>query len=151
MASLMDLAASAAAVVEPSSAPATPLAGSAASSVGDGVSPPARKRARAPRIDIDAAIFKHMEEIKRASKLVNDARRAARNERRRKSRLMKKAATLTPDDLERVAVLKRCGLFLPAGEDSIWRHEDCLKLGTAFPMSFGSAGGKPSSGTRAAY
>jgi len=86
------------------------------SAVLDATSPPARKRARAPRIDIDAAILKHMDEIKRASKLVNDARRAARNERRRKSRLMKKAATLTPEDLERIAVLKRCGLYNPTGE-----------------------------------
>ena len=48
--------------------------------------------------------------------MVNEARRAARNERRRKSRLMKKAATLTPEDLERIAVLKRCGLYNPTGE-----------------------------------
>ena len=111
-----DTASAAAAQAE--SAPATPtIEGTGpVSAVLDATSPPARKRARAPRIDIDAAILKHMDEIKRASKLVNDARRAARNERRRKSRLMKKAATLTPEDLERIAVLKRCGLYNPARE-----------------------------------
>ena len=100
------------------SAPATPsMEGPGpATAVLDAITPPARKRARAPRIDIDAAILKHMDEIKQASKMVNEARRAARNERRRKSRLMKKAATLTPEDLERIAVLKRCGLYNPTGE-----------------------------------
>ena len=29
---------------------------------------------------------------------------------------MKKGATLTPEDLERIAVLKRCGLYNPTGE-----------------------------------
>ena len=115
MATLLELAASSA-VGELGAAPATPVAGSSLNAVADAVSPPARKRARAPRIDIDTAILKHMDEIKRASKLVNDARRAARNERRRKSRLMKKAATLTPEDLERIAVLKRCGLYNPAAD-----------------------------------
>lgn len=43
-----------------------------------------------------------------------DARRNARNEKRKKQRLMKKASSLTAEDLERIAVLKRCGLWNPA-------------------------------------
>lgn len=105
-----DMAASLATVA--AAAPATPVSTGPAG-VGDGATPPPRKRQRAPKIDIDAAIAKHMEEVKKATKLVMDARRAAKNEKRRKARLMKKASTLTAEDLERIAVLKRCGLWSP--------------------------------------
>ena len=52
-----------------------------------------------------------------------EARVQARNERRKKARLLKKAAALSPQDLERIAALKRCGLRdpslgVPAGGDS---------------------------------
>ena len=80
----------------------------------EGSSPTIRKRRRAPKIDIDVAIAKHMEEVKAAAKLVTEAKRLARNEKRRKTRLIKKASSLTATDLERIAVLKRCGLWNPA-------------------------------------
>ena len=48
--------------------------------------------------------------MKAAQKEVAEARRQARNERRKKQRLIKKAANLSAEDLERIAVLKRCGL-----------------------------------------
>ncbi len=73
-----------------------------------------RKRARTPKIDIDALIAQHMANIKNAKKLESEAKKLVRNEKRKKQRLMKKASSLTPDDLERIAVLKRCGLWDPA-------------------------------------
>lgn len=76
--------------------------------------PPPKKRARAPKIDIDQAIAVHNESVKKAMKLVAEARRDVRNEKRRKQRLVKKAASLSSADLQRIAVLKRCGLWDPA-------------------------------------
>lgn len=73
-----------------------------------------RKRARTPKIDIDALIAQHMVNMKNAKKLEAEAKKMVRNEKRKKQRLMKKASSLTPDDLERIAVLKRCGLWDPA-------------------------------------
>ncbi len=73
-----------------------------------------RKRARTPKIDIDALIAEHMANLKNAKKLESEAKKMVRNEKRKKQRLMKKASSLTPDDLERIAVLKRCGLWDPA-------------------------------------
>jgi len=73
-----------------------------------------RKRAKAPKIDIDALIAQHMANMKNAKKLEAEAKKMVRNEKRKKQRLMKKASSLTPDDLERIAVLKRCGLWDPA-------------------------------------
>lgn len=70
---------------------------------------PAR-RAKKPRIDLDDSIAAARRAMLKAQKEVTEARRVARNERRKKQRLVKKASTLSPDDLERIAVLKRCGL-----------------------------------------
>ena len=39
-----------------------------------------------------------------------EARRVNKNEKRKKKRLLRKAAQLSSEDLERIAVLKRCGL-----------------------------------------
>ena len=73
-----------------------------------------KKRQRAPKIDIDAAIAVYQQEVKKAAKLMAEARRSAKNEKRKKQRLMKKASTLSQDDLERIATLKRVGLWNPA-------------------------------------
>lgn len=73
-----------------------------------------RKRRQLPRIDLDKTIEDAKEAIKKASKAMAEARVQARNERRKKARLLKKAATLSPQDLERIAVLKRCGLWEPS-------------------------------------
>jgi len=75
---------------------------------------PKRKRAQLPRIDLDRSIEEAKEAMKKASKAMCDARAAAKNERRKKARLLKKAAALSPADLERIAVLKRCGLWDPS-------------------------------------
>ena len=74
---------------------------------------PKRKRKELPRIDLDRSIEEAKEAMKKASKAMLDARAAAKNERRKKARLLKKAAALSPADLERIAVLKRCGLWDP--------------------------------------
>jgi len=75
---------------------------------------PKRKRKELPRIDLDRSIEEAKEAMKKASKAMLDARAAAKNQRRKKARLLKKAAALSPADLERIAVLKRCGLWDPS-------------------------------------
>ena len=71
------------------------------------------KRQRMPKIDIDAAIEKHMNEIKEATKLVMAAKKCAKNEKRRKKRLWTKVGGLSIDDLDRALVMKRCGIRIP--------------------------------------
>ncbi len=72
-----------------------------------------KKRKQLPKIDLDTTIAQATEAMKRANKAMHEARALARNERRKKARLLKKAASLSPADLERIAVLKRCGLWDP--------------------------------------
>lgn len=72
-----------------------------------------KKRARAPKIDLDAAILKHQEEAKKAAKLIAEARRQVRNEKRKKQRILKKCAELSTEDVERMLILKRCNLWDP--------------------------------------
>ena len=69
-----------------------------------------KKRTKRPRIDLDDSISKAKQAMKAAQKSVAEARKIGRNERRKKQRLLKKAIGLSADDLERIAVLKRCGL-----------------------------------------
>ena len=80
-------------------------------------------RAKRPRIDYDDSIAKARAAMVKAQKDVADARRVARNERRKKQRLVKKAAALSPDDLERIAVLKRCGLHVSSPQVPALRAE----------------------------
>ena len=68
-----------------------------------------KKRAKKPAIDLDTAIRDAAAAMKAAQKKVQEAKTQAKNERRKKQRLLKKAASLNADDLERIAVLKRCG------------------------------------------
>ena len=67
-----------------------------------------------PRIDLDFRIDKAVGEYHVAKKALALKRAEAKLERRRKSRIIKKSATLSADDLERIAVLKRSGIFGPA-------------------------------------
>jgi hypothetical protein len=73
-----------------------------------------RKRRRAGAIDIDTNISKAKESMKEASKALARARADAKNEKRKKARLMKKASQLTMLDLGRIAQLKNAGLWDPA-------------------------------------
>ena len=75
------------------------------------------KRRRRPTIDIDDCIFQAREQLLKAKKIVAAAKAEARNERRRKQRVIKKAAALSMEDLERIAVLKRCGLQADAPDE----------------------------------
>ena len=97
------------------------------------------KRARKPRIDLDGSIANARAAMLKAQKEVSEARRIGRNERRKKQRLVKKASGLSPDDLERIAVLKRCGLGGPgmAHEPPTFAPASS-SAGSAQPSSAGS-------------
>jgi hypothetical protein len=84
----------------------------AAEEAADGTATPRRAatRQRKAAIDIDEHIAAARRKMKEAQKQVSLARAVTRNEKRKKQRLMKKAATLTSEDLERIAVWKRCGV-----------------------------------------
>lgn len=72
-----------------------------------------RKRPRAPPIDLDEHIKEAQKAMKAAQKEVQKAKNHAKYERRKKARLMAKASKLNSADLERIATLKRCGLWAP--------------------------------------
>jgi hypothetical protein len=74
---------------------------------------PQGRRLPRPRIDLDDSIAKAQESFKLAAKAMAKARAEARNEKRKKARLYKKCAQLSALDLERIAVLKRSGLWDP--------------------------------------
>ena len=92
----------AAPTAQPTQAVAAPLA--------TGPNPPKRRRQK-PVIDLDDHIRKAQEAIKVARKQVQQARVQAKLEKRKKQRLVRKASNLNVEDLERIAVLKRCGLM----------------------------------------
>lgn len=66
-----------------------------------------------PEIDLDATIEKAKQAARDASKALALARSEARANRKRRTRLLNKAATLSPEDLERIAVLQRTGQRAP--------------------------------------
>ena len=74
-------------------------------------SKPGQIRRPIPSIDLDDHIRKAHEAIKIARKQVQQARVQAKLEKRKKQRLVRKASTLNVEDLERIAVLKRCGFI----------------------------------------
>jgi hypothetical protein len=78
-----------------------------------------RKRTVRPPIDLDQNIREAKAAAKRAAKSLAQARAQARSERKRKARLVRKAGQLTPQDLERIAVLKRTGWWDPASGDAV--------------------------------
>ena len=67
--------------------------------------------ANRPRIDIDDQIAEANRLSSVMNKLSHTAKMAEKNGQRVKQRLMKKAGKLSAQDLERIAVLKRCGLL----------------------------------------
>ena len=80
--------------------------------------PGAKARAKRPCIDLDDSIAQARAAMTKAMKDVQEARRVARNERRKKQRVVKKAGILSAEDLERIAVLKRCGFGPSSGGTS---------------------------------
>ncbi len=71
-----------------------------------------QKRAKRPRIDIDEQI----EEANRLAALLKKVQQSAKNIKksgqRTKKRLLAKAGRLSGNDLERISVIKRCGLIV---------------------------------------
>ena len=65
-----------------------------------------------PVIDLDDHIRKAQDAIKLARKQVQQARVQAKLEKRKKQRLLRKASNLNVEDLERIAVLKRCSSLM---------------------------------------
>ena len=93
-----------------------------------------KKKRIKPMIDLDEDIREAQQAMKAARKQVQQARAQAKLEKRKKQRLMRKASALNVDDLERIAVLKRCALMpepasasatAPAGNQEK-KKEPCL-------------------------
>ena len=87
----------------------------------DGPKRPGRpKKGSRPKIDIDEEIEEANRLAEVTRKIMQAAKAAQRNSRRTKQRLVRKAGKLSPGDLERIATLKRCGLFVaePAEEST---------------------------------
>ena len=77
--------------------------------------PKARTRVKQPEIDLDERMRAARAEVARATQAIAKARSQVRNDKRIKQRLLKKAGGLSAQDLERIAVMKRCGLWSGAG------------------------------------
>ena len=103
-----------------------------------GPPPPSKKREARPKIDLDERIREARQRMADAAKAISEARAEAKNDRRKKARLVKKASGLNPEDLERIAVLKRCGLFVPAAVTGETGHSGASGSGSA-----SSAAGTP--------
>ena len=71
------------------------------------------KKSSRPKIDIDDEIDEANRLAEVTRKMMQAAKSAQRNSRRSKQRLVRKAGKLNASDLERIATLKRCGLFVP--------------------------------------
>ena len=71
------------------------------------------KKAARPKMDIDDEIDEANRLAEVTRKMMLAAKAAQRNSRRVKQRLVRKAGKLSASDLERIATLTRCGLFVP--------------------------------------
>ena len=71
------------------------------------------KKGAHPKIDIDDEIAEANRLAEVSKRVMQAARAAQRNSKRTKQRLVRKAGKLSASDLERIATLKRCGLFVP--------------------------------------
>ena len=99
------------------------------------------KAAARPKLDLDKEIQEANMLATMSRKLMKAARSIERNNKKSRSRLIRKAGKLSPEDLERLAVLKRCGLY---GEGGASVPED----GQASSGSDGNAAGTSSSSSR---
>ena len=98
----------------PAQVPASVAVQAAAKAKSRGGRPRASSR---PKIDIDDEIIEANRLAEVSKRMMQAAKAAQRNSRRSKQRLVRKAGKLSAADLERIAVLKRCGLY-PEEEDS---------------------------------
>ena len=78
---------------------------------------PQRTKALRPKIDLDDEIRRANDLAAMSRKMLQAAKNVSRNNRKAKQRLIKKAGKLSPEDLERIAVLKRCGMYEEDGEE----------------------------------
>ena len=76
-----------------------------------------KKKALRPKIDLDDEIRRANDLAAMSRKMLTAAKNVSRNNRKAKQRLIKKAGKLSPEDLERIAVLKRCGMYDEDGEE----------------------------------
>jgi hypothetical protein len=77
-----------------------------------------------PKIDMDEEIEKANKLAEMSRKMMNAAKSIQKNNRRLKNRLVRKAGKLSPEDLDRIACLKRCGLFAEPDHDEDGEEED---------------------------
>ena len=106
----------------------TSSAAAAESSTGEAAALPAPKRGRTrnaerPRIDIDDEIERANELSTIMKKLSHAAKMEQRNATRCKARLLKKCSKVSAQDLERLAVLKRCGLINADADDATTKEK----------------------------
>ena len=99
------------------------------------------KRKARPRIDLDDAIAAAQQSFRQAAKCMAKARADARTERK-KARLFKKAAQLSPLDLDRIAILKRSGMWDP-NLQGICEAEDMKKLEEQASHTSAGSGSRP--------
>ena len=109
--------------MESASAPSPEIASTPASLVVAAAAASPKKKGRPskgsrPKIDIDDEIEQANRMAEVTKKMMLAARAAQRNSRRAKQRLVRRAGKLSPADLERLAVLKRCGLYIEAPDAS---------------------------------
>ena len=103
-------------MADESTATELPVGGSETTVVGPVASPKRAgrpKKGSRPKIDIDDEIDEANRLAEVTKKMMQAAKAAQRNSRRVKQRLVRKAGKLSASDLERIATLKRCGLFVP--------------------------------------
>ena len=93
-----------------------PQAASVASPAAAPASRQSRKALR-PKIDLDDEIRRANDLAAMSRKMLLAAKNVSRNNKKAKQRLIKKAGKLSPEDLERIAVLKRCGMYDEDGEE----------------------------------
>ena len=96
-----------------SGAPSTPASSQALPKV----KAKARGRPVRPRIDLDEQIAHANKLADVSKKMLVAAKSAQKAQKKQKQRLIRKAGKLSAEDLERMAVLKRCGLYAEDGED----------------------------------
>ena len=93
------------------------------------------KKSALAKIDIDDEIAEANRLADISKRVMQAARMAQRNSKRAKQRLVRKAGKLSASDLERIATLKRCGLFVP----NLTEQSNSSSSGSAPSSSSGSA------------
>ena len=96
------------------------------------------KPAARPQIDLDKEIAEANTLATMSRKLMVAARSIERNNKKSKSRLIRKATKLSAEDLERIAVLKRCGLYSDATDADDGNDADGEEASDAASAASGS-------------